>query len=286
MNAPQNIIAVIFDFDDTLTDDSTTRLLQKFGIDPAEFWQKKVNRLLEDGWDPSLAYLTLLLQHVGRGKPIDQLSNIDLRQFGSTLKFYPGLPGLFNELRAMVKEHSLSNPGIEFYVISGGLEEIIKGSKIAPHLRDVWGCRFSEEDGKIRHIKNAISFTEKTKYVFQINKGLEKESRQRPYAVNEGLPAERRRIPFENMIYVGDGLTDVPCFSLLSHFGGRTFGVFDPKKEGSPKKAWEKLVTPKRVLSMHSPKYRKADDLGALLRAAVSQICTNLDLRTQTALPK
>lgn len=286
MSAPQNIIAVIFDFDDTLTDDSTTLLLHQFGLDPADFWQNRVNQLLAAGWDPPLAYLTRLLQFVGPGKPIGHLTNADLREFGSRLKFYPGIPGLFNDLRAITRAHALSHPGIEFFVVSGGLEEVIRGSKIASHLNGIWGCRFSEGgDGNIQHVMNAISFTEKTKYIFQINKGLESEARQRPYAVNEGMPPGRRRIPFENMIYVGDGLTDVPCFSLVAHFGGKTFGIFDPKKEGSPKKAWEKLVTPKRVLSLHSPRYRKTDDLGSLLRAAVNQICVNLDLRTQTALP-
>jgi hypothetical protein len=85
------------------------------------------------------------------------------------------------------------------------------------------------------------------------------------------------------MIYVGDGLTDVPCFSLLGKHKGRGFGVFDPKREGSPKKAWEQLVAPKRVTSLNAPKYRRTDELGALLRAAVSSVCVNLDLRTQAA---
>jgi hypothetical protein len=72
---------------------------------------------------------------------------------------------------------------------------------------------------------------------------------------------------------------------MIQRFGGKSFGVFDPKKSGSPKKAWEKLVTPKRVMSLNSPKYGEGDDLGALLRAAVNQICVALDLRTRTALP-
>jgi hypothetical protein len=87
------------------------------------------------------------------------------------------------------------------------------------------------------------------------------------------------------MIYVGDGLTDVPCFSLIQRFGGKAFGVFDPAKDGVAKKGWEKLVAPRRVMTLNSPKYRAKDDLGALLRAAVNQICVELDLRTQTALP-
>src|SRR5947207_410390 len=84
------------------------------------------------------------------------------------------------------------------------------------------------------------------------------------------------------MIYIGDGLTDVPCFSLMEQFGGQAFGVFDPLKGESPKKAWEQLVAPKRVSTMNSPRYRKKDDLGALLRAAVESIWFKLDVGTRT----
>lgn len=280
MAAPQNIIAVVFDFDDTLTDDSTTALIRRAGIDASDFWSNKAQSLLDAGWDPTPAYLKLLLDNVGDGKPLGKLTNQRLRDFGATLDFYPGIPGLFKDLRKIVGEHPLSNPGIEFYVVSGGLEEVIRGSRIASHLNGIWGCEFAEDDGQIRYLKNIVSFTEKTKYLFQINKGLAGDNR--PYAVNERVDQPERRVPFENMIYVGDGLTDVPCFSLVDHFGGIPFGVFDPRKTGSPKKAWEKLVTPKRVTSMNAPKYRKSDELGALLRASVAQICLKMDARTKS----
>jgi hypothetical protein len=101
--------------------------------------------------------------------------------------------------------------------------------------------------------------------------------------VNERIEGVDRRIPFENIIYIGDGLTDVPCFSLVESFHGQAFGVFDPKKQGSPKKAWEQLVAPKRVKTMNSPRYRADDDLGALLRSAVRAMCLRLDTRTRGA---
>jgi hypothetical protein len=280
MSAPQNIIAVVFDFDDTLTDDSTTALLQDAGIDAADFWQTRAKALIEQGWDPTPAYLKLILDNVGPKKPLGKLTNKKLREFGDGLRFYRGLPALFKDLRESAKEHPLSNPAVEFYIISGGLEEIIRGSRIAKHMSGIWGCEFAEENGQIAHIKNLVSFTEKTKYLYTINKGLHASAG--PYAVNERRDEPDRRVPFKNMIYIGDGLTDVPCFSLLDHFGGKAFGVFDPTKSGSPKKAWEQLVAPKRVTSMNAPRYRKTDDLGALLHAAVKGLCLSLDARTHS----
>ena len=139
----------------------------------------------------------------------------------------------------------------------------------------------AEESDQVQHIKNVVSFTGKTKYLYTINKGIRDDAG--PYAVNEKRELEDRRIPFTNMIYIGDGLTDVPCFSLLQHFGGTAFGVFDPTKAETPKKAWEQLVVPKRVTSMNAPKYRKGDELGALLRAAVKELCLRMDKRTRAA---
>lgn len=285
MPAPQNIIALVFDFDDTLTDDSTTKLLESVGIDTRDFWGNRMKQLTDTGWDAPLAYLKLILDNVGEGKPFGKLGNRRLREFGATLNFYPGIPELFNELQALTKNHPLSSPAVEYYIVSGGLEEIIRGSKIASYFTGIWGCRFSEEEGYVKYVANAISFTEKTKFLFAINKGIsDVDSRHRPFAVNEFVAPEDRRVPFENMIYVGDGLTDVPCFSLVDKQRGKPFGVFDPRKKGSPKKAWEQLVMPNRVKIVGAPEYREQDILGSLLRAAVDSICVEMDLRTQVAL--
>jgi phosphoserine phosphatase len=278
MSAPQNIIALVFDFDDTLTDDSTTALLESHKINTTDFWEVKLAALVNAGWDPAPAYLKLILDNVGPKKKLGKLTNARLRKFGARLKMYPGLPGLFKELQQLVSTHKLSNPGIEFYIVSGGLEEVIRGSAIASHVQGIWGCQFDEENNEIRHIRRVVSFTEKTKYLYMINKGITNPST--PYAVNQHISNADRRVPFSNMIYLGDGLTDVPCFSMLTHFGGRAFGVFDPKKKDSPKKAWEQLVAPHRVFTVNAPKYRKSDDLGSLLRAAVESICLAMDART------
>lgn len=129
MNSIFLILAIIFDFDDTLVPDSTTKLLQDHGIDSKKFWTKDVKALVSSGFDPTQAYLKVLLDNIGDGKPLGPVTNNDLRKFGKTLdsQFYPGLPELFRDLKRTVKGYK--NIDIEFYVISGGLQEVIEGSE-------------------------------------------------------------------------------------------------------------------------------------------------------------
>jgi phosphoserine phosphatase len=282
-----SVLGVIFDFDDTLARDSTSMLLEDRSIDLEEFWRKEVQALVEDGYDSSLAWLNLFLDKVGPRRPLRELSNADLRDFGARLdgEFAPGIPRLFKDLRGIVDEYR--DISIEFYIISGGLEDLIRGSRIVTdHFTDVYGCLLDEDprSGRVSKIKRAVNFTEKTRYLFEINKGLRsEETRRQPLLVNKDVPALDRRIPFENMIYCGDGLTDIPSFSLVKRMGGLAFGVFDPKSPRSAEKAFKELLQPGRVISTHAPKYRESDELGILLRAAVGNRCSQIVLARQQA---
>lgn len=281
-----NIIAVIFDFDDTLTPDSTTKLIEKYGVDPQKFWLEDAKRLVNDGWDPTHAYLRLIIDRIGSDKPFDLLTNENLRSFGSTLQFYPGIPRLFNILKKIAEK---SKCEIEFYVVTGGLQEIVEGSNIRQYLSGVWGCQLEGDnpDSELKYIKRCVTFTEKTRYLFEINKGLRaNQIATNPYLVNKEIQKENRRVPFENMIYIGDGLTDIPCFSLIKNMSGNqgtTFGIFNPAEEGSAKKALLELLKTDRVISAHAPRYRKTDELGSLLRAAVATRCSKINLVREEA---
>ena len=125
----------------------------------------------------------------------------------------------------------------------------------------------------IRYAKRYVTFTEKTRYLFEINKDARPEdSRTMPHLVNN--KPVTRRVPFQHMIYVGDGLTEIPCFPLVRKEGGRTFGVFSRNKK-SAKQAFLELLQERRVDSLHSPDYREAADLGSLIRAAVSSLAAD-----------
>ena len=133
----------------------------------------------------------------------------------------------------------------------------------------------------IRYVKRCVTFTEKTRYLFEINKDARPEdSRTMPHLVNN--KPVTRRVPFQHMIYVGDGLTEIPCFSLVRKEGGRTFGVFSRNKK-SAKQAFLELLQERRVDSLHSPDYREAADLGSLIRAAVSSLAADIDLDSEQA---
>jgi hypothetical protein len=283
-----DIIALIFDFDDTLVPDSTTSLLESNGIDVANFWNS-ANSLVQNGYDQPLAYLKLLLDIIGDGRPLGKLTNDDLGRYGASLdgSFHEGLPEFFDDIRTDI---SKNYKGIkaEFYIVSGGLQAVIEGSAIVKkYFNGVYACQLAgeNENGPLTHIKRCITFTEKTRYLFEINKGIsQSESSTNPLLVNKYIAEEERRVPFENMIYVGDGLTDVPCFSLIQKMKGHAFGVFDPSKKEKTKQALEEFLEPKRVTSMHAPRFKEGSELGSMLRAAVTARCLDIHLKRKSAL--
>jgi hypothetical protein len=283
LNSSHETLAVVFDFDDTLLPDATTALLQTHGIDTQGFWQHEARELIERGFDPTFAYLKLIVDNIGDGKPLGQLTNSSLREFGASLDgtFYPGIPAIFEALRRIVRQ-TARDVAIEFYVISGGLQEVMEGCRvIQEHFAGVYGCQLTgdTEEGPLKYIKRAVTFTEKTRYLFEINKGIEPAAtRGKPYLVNEDVPVHRRRIPFKNMIFIGDGFTDIPCFSLLKSQGGMSFGVFRPGDEESARRALIKFLVPQRVIGMHAPRYDAESELGSLLRMAVAERCTKIRL--------
>jgi 2-hydroxy-3-keto-5-methylthiopentenyl-1-phosphate phosphatase len=276
-----SIIAVIFDYDDTIVPDSTTQLLENYGIDSTTFWEVEFKKLVGQGYNPTNAYLRLILDNIGDGKPFNGLTNKKLREFGAKVQKtqYPGLHDLIRDLKKIVKANK--DTDIEFYIVSSGLEEVIKGNKfIEKNFSGVYGCQLAGDDDNspLRYIKRSITFTEKTRYVFEINKGITpQESVDDPFAVNRDIKTQARRIPFKNMIYIGDGLTDIPCFSLVNINGGVSYGILDMNKTASAKmNTFRELLKTKRVLGTYAPKYGRKEDLGGLIRLTVQSRCSEI----------
>ncbi len=271
----KNTIALVFDFDETLAADSTTGYLKSIGIDVHDFWRNKVDKLLDEGWDPIPAYLFQMIQESKNGAPITQKS---LQAFGRKVAFYKGVPTLFTTLRKHIARHD--DTRLEFYIISSGIGDIIRSTKIAKHFTDIWSSDFAyDSEGKILFPRKIISFTDKTRYLFSISKGLiGDEYRNKPFEVNEKVEKKDGfRIPFTQMIFVGDGMTDVPCFALVKKMNGLPIAVYDPKNPSKWERAW-KFLQQDRVKNLVPADYSNHSALVNSLKMAIDSIIQRIEL--------
>ena len=255
-------IAIICDCDNTLMPDLPSLLLKDNGIEPQTFWDD-IDAMVTDGWDPPIAWMTKLIKLIQEGK-IKQDTNENLAEFSASVDTYPGAATFIDEINS--KLGTDSDVSVEGYVVSSGIESMMKGSKIRYSFTDIFGGRLYEQDGIIAGIKSSITFTEKTKFIFAINKGITSHIREKPYDVNDFIPFEERRIPFENMIYLGDGPSDIPCFSMIEKLGGTSIAI-DSKDEWSKK--WEYELRSRKMDSF-KPDYSEDSELRKKLESIIS----------------
>ena len=231
-----NIIAVIWDCDKTLVDGyMQDPLFEEYGIKAGEFW-KDVNDKVKEYTDNNVRvnkdtyYLNHFI-HCAHDGELKGLSNSKLRECGSKLKFYKGIPEIFEKTKEMFQnDKSYSEYGIqvEHYIVSTGFAETIRGSELMPFVDGIWGCELldiQDKDGNnvIGEILYTIDNTTKTRALFEINKGIGKIE---GIEVNSKIPEEYRRVHFENMIYIADGPSDIPAFSVVKKGGGSTFAIY------------------------------------------------------------
>ena len=245
----QNIIACIWDFDKTLIPEyMQSPLFRRYGIAEQAFWSE-TNALIEEyrkrGYHVSgeNGYLNHLLTYVKHGR-MPGLNNSLLRECGREIRLYPGLPEFFPASQAWVgerQEFAKHEIRLEHYIVSTGLAEMIRGSAIAPCVDGIWGCEFIENPlppgfigqkeleieaaAEIAQIGAVIDNTTKTRALFEINKGTNKNP---AIDVNANIAPEDRRIPFQNMIYIADGPSDIPSFSVVKKNGGKAYAVYNP----------------------------------------------------------
>ena len=251
-----NIIAVIWDFDKTLVDGyMQDPIFEEYGVDATAFWREVESLpekyMREQGVkvNKDTIYLNQFIRYAKEGK-FPGLNNAKLKTFGSKLKLYPGIPEVFRN----TKQIALENPEyqkyeikVEHYIVSTGMTPIIEGSAVIDYVDGIWGCDLIEagegENRIISELGYTIDNTSKTRAIFEINKG----SNIHPEIdVNAAMPEEARRVQFKNMIYIADGPSDIPAFSLVHANGGSTFAIY-PKGDQKAFKQVEALRASGRI---------------------------------------
>ena len=292
----QNTIALIWDFDKTLIPDyMQSPLFRRYGIDEGNFWAE-TNALMEQyrrrGYKLAgeLGYLNHLLTYVLAG-PLAGLNNQILEECGADIKFYPGLPEFFDLAKAYAREkpkyveHEIT---LEHYVVSTGIAPMIRGSAIARHLDGFWACEFIENplqpgflqqrempleaDAEIAQIGMVIDNTGKTRAIFEINKGSNKNP---AIDVNAKMAAEDRRVPLQNMIYIADGPSDVPSFAVVKGGGGRAYAVYNPDKPAEFEQN-DRLQQTGRIHGYGPADYTATSSTAQWLRMHIHQICDRI----------
>jgi len=304
----QNVVAIIWDFDKTLTPTyMQTPLFKKFGVDEKTFWAETnaLGAFYRDRGMQNVSrdtlYLNHMLTYVRRGI-FKGLSNKMLKEIGAEIEFYEGLPEFLSEVKTQVE----SNPDfakhgitVENYVVSTGLRQMIMGSKVAPYVEGVWACEFFEEaaepgylekrqphlfnkgtEGEISGLGYVIDNTSKTRALFEISKGSNKHAE---IDVNAFLATEDRRVPFQNMIYIADGPSDIPAFSIVNHYGGRTFAVYKPGKLDQFIQV-DKLQKQNRVQGIGEASYVKGALTSFWITNAVQEIAARIVTDREAAL--
>jgi phosphoserine phosphatase len=291
-----NIIACIWDFDKTLIPGyMQAPLFKRYGVDEQNFWAE-VNKLVENyarrGYRISgeISYLNHILTYVRAGL-MPKLNNRVFHELGAELKFYPGLPEFFASCRRFVTErpeyrkHELV---LEHYIVSTGIAEMIRGSAVAAEVDGIWGCEFVESplqpgflrqkefelgaDAEIAQIGMMIDNTTKTRALFEINKGTNKNA---ALDVNARIPPEQRRIHFANMIYVADGPSDIPCFSLVKERRGKTYAVYNPDRPDEFKQN-DELQRAERIDHYGKADYRENSETYAWLKMQILEIADRI----------
>lgn len=271
-----DVIAIVFDFDDTLAPDSTTRYLQEAGLkDTKTFWKTDVQNLLDAGWDPIPAYLYQMIEISKSQKIKHPITKQSLQKFGKKLSFHQGVPTLFQRLRETAKTIN-QDLILEFYLISSGIGDIIRNTSIAHEFKDIWASEFAyDEQGQILFPRKVISFTDKTRYIFQIQKGIVGVAyANSPFEVNKKVAPDQVRVPIKNMIFVGDGYTDIPCFSLVRKAGGVAIAVVDKHQTEKWNRAYQ-FIQEGRINNLNSADYSESSDLSLFLQMAVKKMATD-----------
>ena len=256
------VLAICYDFDKTLSPDNMQAqgYIQDIGCEIDDFWAESDQLAKENGMDSNLAYMYLMAEKA-RGSLV--LTRELLEDYGSRVALYPGVESWFERMRAFGLAHGVK---VEHYILSSGLKEMIEGTSLAK--QGAFDAIFASSfyfgpNGVARWPAQAVNYTNKTQFLFRIKKGVLDINDPR---VNDYFPDDQIRVPFRNMVYLGDSATDIPCMKVVNSYGGHSIGVYDPSAGMEQVK---KLLSEDRVRYIAPADYREGGLLDQLLKEII-----------------
>ncbi|MEX2804699.1 HAD family hydrolase [Streptococcus sp. H31] len=265
------VIAICYDFDKTLSPDDMQAqgYIQSIGFDVNEFWTKSNGRATENDMDQNLAYM-LTMKEEAEGKVL--FTKHELANHGSKVKLFPGVEEWFGRINAYGLQKGVK---IEHYIISSGLKEMIEGTSIAGEFEKIYATSFYCNDkGVAVWPAQVVNYTNKTQFLFRISKGVLNVNDQ---AVNDYFAPENIRVPFRNMVYIGDSDTDIPCMKLVNSKDGYSIGVYNPDKKDKTKVY--KMMRDNRISYYASADYSVGSELDKLVKLIIDKTVYNEQLQ-------
>ena len=263
------VLAICYDFDKTLSPDNMQAqgYIQSVGYDVGRFWEESNGMATKYEMDMNLAYMYKMVE-AAQGKII--VNKKALEEYGSKVKMFPGVEEWFERIRIYGKKHNVI---VEHYIISSGLKEMIEGTIMAKRgeFEMIYASSFLFNDkGVAIWPAQAINYTSKTQFLFRIEKGTLDVNDP---CVNEFFSNDKIRVPFRNMVYIGDSDTDIPCMKLVNTYGGYSIGVYNPETKDKTKVM--KMVRERRARYYAPANYCEGSELDMLIKHIIDKTSTS-----------
>ena len=266
------VLAICYDFDKTLSPDDMQAqgYIQSVGYDVQKFWDESNDLAKANDMDNNLAYMWKMVQE-SEGRMV--FNKEKLAEYGARVKLFDGVEDWFERIRAYGKTRNVI---VEHYIISSGLKEMIEGTKMARAgaFEKIYASSFYFNDrGVAKWPAQVINYTSKTQFLFRIEKGVLDINDP---GVNAYFSPEEIRVPFRNMVYIGDSDTDIPCMKLVNTYGGHSIGVYDPATQNKEKVY--KMMHDKRIRYYAPANYTERSELDLLVKAIIDKTAANESL--------
>lgn len=266
-------MAICYDFDDTLSPGNMQEygFIKKLGQEPKEFWAKTIKLASEQKADFILAYMKSMMdESKKKGIPFRKE---DFHHYGASITLFNGLDVWFDNIKNYAASKNIE---LKHYIISSGLKEMIEGTKIASKVDGIFASYFMYDDeGNAQWPAVALNYTTKTQYLYRLNKNALDISDDE--TINRYIPVSERFLPFTNMIYIGDGYTDIPCMKMIRVRGGRSIAVYNPGNDKCNEKI-SALVRDKRVHFTAAADYSEGGPLNTYVKRVIDKIAADNSL--------